>query len=153
MTRRPDLAAALWRTNNQGSAARQFVIGDFRQELQAEAQSLAFLTCRFVEKVHDVSSKTILETAAFIEVKRACRIHFKLGIVAEESAQFTLESERPLPHLRHGERNDPIGHSYSQGWVTGEGARRSTKRRSIAAFASWRTAKYQRRPTNGGSTA
>jgi hypothetical protein len=33
---------------------------------------------------------------------------------------LTLESERSLPHLRHGQSNNVIRHSQSQGWVTGE---------------------------------
>ncbi len=96
--------------DNQGSSARQFVIRDFPHKLQVEAQSLAFLTGRVVEKVHDVSPKAILEPAAFVEVERAHRIHFDLGMFAQHRAQLALESERSLPHLRHGERNNAIRH-------------------------------------------
>ena len=111
MPRSPGITAPVWPADNQGSSARQFVIGDFRQELQVEAPSPAFLTGRVVEKVHDVSSKSIFGSAAFIEVERARRIHFNLGTFAQGSAQMTLESERSLPHLRHGERNNAITHS------------------------------------------
>jgi len=86
MPRSPDTTASVWPADNQGSSARQFVIGDFRQELQVEAPSPAFLTRRVVEKVHDVSSKPILEPAAFIEVEGAHRIHFDLGTFAQGSA-------------------------------------------------------------------
>jgi len=88
--------------------------------MHVEAQPVAFLTCRAVEKVHDISPKSILEPAAFIEVERAHRIHFDLGSFAQDGAQLTLESERSLPHLRHGQSNNVIRHSQSQGWVTGE---------------------------------
>jgi hypothetical protein len=104
-------AAPVWHSDNQGSPARQFVIGDFRQELQVEAESPALLTGRVVEKVHDVSPKSILGSAAFIEIERAHRIHFDLRMFAQGSAQVTLESKRSLPHLRHGERNNAIRHS------------------------------------------
>ena len=110
-----------------GSSAGQFIVRYFPQELEVEIQSLALLTCRVVKKVHDVSSKPILEPAAFIEVERAYRIYFDIRTFAQDRTQFMLESERPLPYLGHGERNNAIRHSWSQ-WVTGEGARRSTKR-------------------------
>jgi hypothetical protein len=102
--------ASLWHADNQGSPARQFVVGDFRQELQVEAQSPAFLTCCVVEKVHDVSSEPILEPPALIEVERAYRIHFDIRMFAQASAQLTLESKRPLSYLCHGERNNAIRH-------------------------------------------
>src|ERR1019366_4161248 len=115
-------AAPVWHSDNQGSPARQFGIGDFRQELQVEAPSPAFLTCRVVEKVHDISPKSILGSAAFIEVERAHRIHFDLGTFAQGSAQLALESERSLPHLRHGERNNAIRHRLKSDGSTGESA-------------------------------
>src|SRR5208282_1526947 len=111
MTRSPD-PAPLRHADNQGSPARQFVIGNLRQELQVEAQALAFLTCRVVEKVNNVAPKSVLGPAAFIEVEWAHRIHFDVGMFAQGSAQLALEPKRSLPHLRHGERNDPIRHSY-----------------------------------------
>jgi hypothetical protein len=104
-------AAPLWHADHQGPPARQFAIGNFRQELQVEAHSRALLTRYFVEKVHDVSPKSILGPAAFIKVEGANRIHFDLGMFTQRGAQVALESERPLPHLRHGERNNPIWHS------------------------------------------
>src|SRR5208282_3815715 len=113
-------AGSVWNADNQGSPARQFVIGDFRQELQVESHPRTFLTRRLVEKVHDVSPEPILEPAAFIEVEGAHRKHFDLGMFAQDSAQLTLESERSSPHLRHGQCNNVIRHSQSQGWVTGE---------------------------------
>src|SRR5208337_1251548 len=106
-----DTALSLGQAHDQSSPARQFVIGDFRQELQVEAHPLAFLAGRFVEKVDDVSAKSILGSAAFIEVERAHRIDFDLGAFAQDGAQLALEAERSLPHLRHGERNDPVRHS------------------------------------------
>jgi hypothetical protein len=132
-------ASPFWHANHDGSPAGQFIVRYFRQELQAEAQSPAFLTCRVVEKVHDVSSKPILEPAAFIEVERAYRIHFDLRTFAQDRTQFTLESKRPLPYLCHGERNDAKWHSSCQ-WGTGEDARRSIKTRSIAGLPAWRSA-------------
>ena len=125
--------------DNNGPSAWQFIVRYFPQELQVEAQSRAFLTCRVVEKVHDVSSKPILEPAAFIEVERAYRIHFDIRTFAQDRAQLALESKRSLSYLRHGERNNAIRHSWSPG-VTGEDARRSTKRRSIAGLPAWRSA-------------
>ena len=77
----------------QGSSARQFFFGDFRQELQVESPSIAFLTRRVVEKVHDISSKSIFESATFVEVEGAHRIHFDFGMFAQRIAQFALESE------------------------------------------------------------
>ena len=68
MTRSHDPARSLWRADNQGSPARQLAVGDFGQELQVEAHSREFLTCRVVEKVHDVSAKAIFGPAALIEV-------------------------------------------------------------------------------------
>ena len=109
MTRSPDTAGPLWHADNQGSPARQFVIGDFRQELQVEAHSRAFLTCRVVEKVYDVSPKSILGSAAF-KVERAHRIHFDLSMFAQDSAQLALEAKCSLPYLRHSERNNAIRH-------------------------------------------
>ena len=131
-------ASPFWHADNNGSSARQFIVRYFRQELQVEAQSPAFLRCRVVEKVHDVSSKSILEPTAFIEVERAYRIHLDIRTFAQDRTQFTLESKRPLPYLGHGERNNAIRHSWSPRG-TGEDARRSTKRRSIAGLAAWRT--------------
>jgi len=110
MPRSPGITAPVWPADNQGSSARQFVIGDFRQELQVEAPSSAFLTCRVIEKVHNVSAKAILEPAAFIEVERAYGIHFDFGTFAQDGAQLALEVESSLPHLRHGERNNAIRH-------------------------------------------
>ena len=82
---------------------------------------LTLLTCRVVEKVHDVSPKSILEPAAFIEVERAHRIHFDLRMFPQDGAQLALKSERPLPHLRHGERNNAIRHRLEvEDGVTGE---------------------------------
>ena len=120
-------ARPFWHTDNNGSSAWQFVIRDLPQKLQVKIQSLTLLTCRVVKKVHDVSSKPILEPAAFIEVERAYGIHFDIRTFAQDRAQFTLESKRSLPYLRHGERNNAIRHSWSQ-WGTGEDARRSTTR-------------------------
>ena len=113
-------AGPLWHADNQGSPAGQFVIGNFRQELQVEAHARAFLAGGVVEKVDDVSPKSILGAAAFIEVERAHRIHFDLDMFAQDSAQLALEAKRSLPHLRHGESNNSIRHSQSHGWVTGE---------------------------------
>ena len=104
-----------WHTDNNGSSPWHFIVRYFPQELHAEIQSLAFLTCRVVEKVHDVSPKSILEPAAFIEVERAYRIHFDIRTFAQDGAQFTLESKRSLPYLRHGERNNAIRHNWNQG--------------------------------------
>ena len=108
-------ARPFWHADNNGSSAWQFIVRYFLQELQVEAQSLAPLTCRVVEKVHDVSPKSILEPAAFIEVERAYRIHFEIRTFAQDRAQFTLESKRSLPYLRHGERNNAIRHSWTLG--------------------------------------
>src|SRR2546423_14045257 len=99
----------------KGPSARQVVIRDLPQELQVEIQSLALLTCRVVKKVHDISAKPILEPAAFIEVERAYRIYFDIRTFAQDRTQFTLESKRSLPYLRHGERNNAIRHSWSLG--------------------------------------
>jgi len=119
MTRSPD-PAPLWHADYQGSPARQFVIGNFRQELQVESNARAFLTGGIVEKVHDVSPKSILDPPAFVEVERAHRIHFDLGMFAQDGAQLALEAKRSSPHLRHGESNHAIRHSQTQGWVTGQ---------------------------------
>src|SRR4029077_1210439 len=126
-------------SDNNGSPAGQLIVGYFPQELQVEAQSLACLACRIVEKVDDVSSKPILEPAALIEVERAYRIHFDIRTFAQDRTQFTLESKRSLPHLCHGQRNDAIRHSSGQ-WGRARTPRRSTKRGSIAGLPAWRTA-------------
>jgi hypothetical protein len=131
-------ASPFWHADNNSASAWKFIVRYFRQELQAEAQSPAFLRCRVVEKVHDVSSKPILEPAAFIEVERTYRIHFDIRTFTQDRTEFTLESKRSLPHLRHGERNNAIRHSSGE-WGTGEDARRSTKTRSIAGLPAWRT--------------
>ena len=120
-------ASPFWHADHDGSPTRQFIVRYFPQKLQIEAQSRAFLTCRVVEKVHDVSAKPILEPAAFIEIERAHRIHFDIRTFAQDRTQFTLESKRSLPHLGHGERNDAVRHSSGE-WGMGEDARRSIKR-------------------------
>jgi hypothetical protein len=92
-----------WHADYQGSPARQLFFGDFSQEMQLEASAVAFLTRRVVEKVDDVSSEAIFGSAAFVEIEWAHRIHFDFGMFAQRGAQVALESERSLPHLRHGE--------------------------------------------------
>jgi len=114
-------ASPFWHADNDGSSARHFIVGDFRQEFQVEAQSRTLLTRSVVEKVHDISSKAILEPAAFVEVERAYRIDFDIRTFAQDRTQFTLEPKRSLPYLRHGERNNAIRHSSVQ-WGTGEDA-------------------------------
>ena len=108
-------ASPFWHADNNGPSAWQFLIRYFPQELQVEAQSLACLTCRVVEKVDDVSAKPIPEPAAFIEIERAYRIHFYIRTLPEDRTQFTLESKRSLPYLGHGERNNTIRHTWSKG--------------------------------------
>jgi hypothetical protein len=136
-------ASPLWHADNNGSSPWHFSVRYFPQELQVEIQSLALLTCHVVEKVHNVSSKPILEPTAFIEVERAYRIHFDIRTFAQDRTQFTLESKRSLAHLCHGERNNAIRHS-SGHWGTGEDARRSAKTRSIAGLPAWRSATDER---------
>jgi hypothetical protein len=114
-------ASPFWHSDNNGSPAWQFIVRYFPQELQVEAQSHAFLTCGVIEKVHDVSSKPILEPSAFIEVERAYRIHFDIQTFAQGRTQVALESEGPLPYLRHGERNNAIRHRLKSGLRGGRG--------------------------------
>jgi len=73
-------------------------------------QPLAFLTRRVVQKVHNVSPKSIFGPAALIEVEGAHRIDFDFGMFAQDRAQLALEAKRSSPHLRHGERNNAIRH-------------------------------------------
>ena len=61
----------LWHADDYGASAGQFFFGDFRYELQVEADTLAFLTCQIVEKVDYISAKSIPGSTAFIQVKRA----------------------------------------------------------------------------------
>ena len=85
-------ASPLWPADDDGSSAWQFVIRDLPQKLQVEIQSLTLPTRSVVQKVYDVSSKPILEPAAFIEVERTYRIHFDIRTFAQDRTQFTLES-------------------------------------------------------------
>jgi hypothetical protein len=64
---------------------------------------LAFPACRFVEKVHNVSSKAILGPATFIKIEWADGIDFDVGKFAQDGAQVTVESENSLADLRHCE--------------------------------------------------
>jgi len=88
-------------------------------ELQVEAPSLAFLIGRVVEEVDDVSSESIFGAAAFVEIEGACRIHFDVGLFAQNGAQLALKSESSLAYLRHGEGDYMIGHKGSGDLVIG----------------------------------
>ena len=66
-------------SDHHSSTAWQFSVRDFRQEIEFEAQSRCLMTCRFVEKVHDISTKPIFEAAALIDVEGADRIHLDVG--------------------------------------------------------------------------
>jgi hypothetical protein len=76
------------RVRRRGSSSSEML----RQELQVEAHPLAFLTGRVVEKVDDVSAKSIFGAAAFVEVERAHRIHFDLGHVRAGPRSVGVES-------------------------------------------------------------
>ena len=126
MTGWPDIPRSLGHSHNQASPARQFIIGDFREESQVKVQSLAFLICRVVEEVDDVASKSILDSAAFVEIERTRRIHFDLGMFAQYSTQFALECERSLPHFGHTQGNNVVSHRMRSTMGTSENARHST---------------------------
>ena len=104
------MRGTLGQADDQGSPARQFFLRDFRQELQGDAQPFAFLTGRVVEKVDYVPAKSLFGAATFVEVERANRIDLDFGMFTQYRAELALEVERSLPHLRHGESDDVIGH-------------------------------------------
>ena len=58
-------------TDYHSASAGQLFVGDLGDELQAEAETPAFLTGRLIEKVDNVSAKSVLGSTALVEVKRA----------------------------------------------------------------------------------
>jgi hypothetical protein len=90
-------------TDNHGASAWEFFVGDFRDELQVQAETHALLICDIVEKVNDVATKSIFGAAAFIKIEGAGGIHFQVGLVSQDGTELALEVECSLAHLRHGE--------------------------------------------------
>ena len=105
--------------DHHGAAARQFFVGDFRDESQVQPKTRAFLICDVIEEINDVSTKAIFDATAFLKIKRTGGIHFELRRVAQNGAQFALEIKRSLPHLRHGQSDNVIGHISNRAWQEG----------------------------------
>ena len=71
---------------------------------------MAFLISHVIKEIDNVSAESILNPSAFIEIKRACRIHFQFLRIRNRGAELALKFERALPHLRHGERYNVVWH-------------------------------------------
>jgi len=93
----------IWDTYHHGSSSGEFLVWDFCFEFEMEAQADAFLKRGVVEEVDYVSSKTILEPAALVEIERAGGIDFQVFQLANEWAELALELQRAGSYLRHGE--------------------------------------------------
>jgi len=61
----------VWDAHNQGPSAREFSVCKFRYEVQVEAQAGAFVQRGIVEEVDYVSSESIFQPAALVEIERA----------------------------------------------------------------------------------
>jgi len=85
-------AAALRHADDDGSPSRQFFIRDFSLEFEVETEAFGCSKGSLVEEVDYISSIAILEPSAFFEVEGARRIHFNLGIFAQDCSQIAMEA-------------------------------------------------------------
>ena len=106
----PDGSCSVRYADHQGPSAREIFIRDFGDELDADPEALAFLVGSLVEKIDNVSAKSIFGPAAFVEIKGAGRIHLQISGFAQGGTELALEFERSLPHLRHRKSRDMVGH-------------------------------------------
>jgi len=76
-------------------------VWNFRYEWHLEAQAGAFVKRGIVEEVDYVSSKSIFQPAAFVEIERARGINFQFSHLAHHWAKLALKLQPARSYLRH----------------------------------------------------
>jgi len=99
--------------------------------VQVEAETFGFLTGHIVEKVNYVSSKSIFDSSTFLEVERTGRIYFYFLRIWHSGAELALEFECSLPHLRHGESYNVVGHKSESRMAEDDSNSRPRKTRTL----------------------
>src|SRR5579863_8786144 len=107
--------------HNHRPSARDLLVGDFRDELHVQAEAPALLVCHLIEEVNYVATESVLGAAALLKIEGAGRIHFQFWRIAQDRAQFALEIERSLPHLRHSQSHNVIRHRSNRAWQEAPG--------------------------------
>lgn len=106
---------SVWNADNQCFSFGKFGFGDFCQVGHLNAIQFTRDAGLIVEKVHNISTETIFEALAFIEIKGAHLVNLNVLLFTENGAQETLEIQRASTDLRHGEGNYVVGHAFQFG--------------------------------------